>query len=54
VVEQLIEDSAGPRPDDEAHARRTRTNRDGAVLSHAPGRESTDLRNPLQVRELLA
>jgi DNA polymerase I len=54
IIEQLIEDSAGPRPDDEAHARQTRGARDAAVLSHAPGRESTDLRNPLQVRELLA
>jgi len=41
AMERLIEDSAGPRPDD-------------AVLRHAPGRESTDLRNPLQVRDLLA
>jgi len=54
IIEHLIEDSAGPRPDDEAHARQTREARDAAVLSHAPGRESTDLRNPLQVRELLA
>lgn len=54
VLEQLIESSAGPRPDDEAQALRTRRARDGAVLSHSPGRESTDLRNPLQVRDLLA
>jgi DNA polymerase I len=54
TLEALIEDSAGPRPDDEAHARRTRDARDGEVLGHAPGRESTDLRNPVQVRELLA
>jgi DNA polymerase-1 len=54
TLESLIEDSAGPRPEDEAHARRTRGTRDGDVLGHAPGRESTDLRNPVQVRELLA
>jgi DNA polymerase-1 len=54
TIEQLIQDSAGPRPDDETHARRERRARDAAVLAHAPGRESTDLRNPLQVRELLA
>lgn len=54
TIEALIEDSAGRRPDDEAGARRTRAIRDAAVLSHAPGRESTDLRNPVQVRELLA
>lgn len=54
TMERLIEDSAGPRPDDEAHAREIRSARDGEVLRHAPGRDSTDLRNPLQVRDLLA
>jgi DNA polymerase I len=54
VLEQLIEDSAGPRPDNEAHALLMRGARDAAVLFHSPGRESTDLRNPVQVRELLA
>jgi DNA polymerase-1 len=54
TLEALIEDSAGPRPHDEAAAAQTRRARDAAVLLHAPGRESTDLRNPLQVRELLA
>ncbi|MDQ1537240.1 MAG: polymerase [Actinomycetota bacterium] len=54
VLERLIEDSTGPRPRDEAHARATRAERDAEVLSRAPGRESTDLRNPIQVRELLA
>ena len=54
VAEQLIAASAGPRPDDEAHAAEIRRERDRVVLAHAPGRESTDLRNPLQVRELLA
>ncbi len=32
---------------------RPREERDAAVLCHVPGREHTDLRNPLQVRELL-
>jgi len=54
TIEALIEDSAGPRPSDEAHADRIRRARDARVLSRAPGHESTDLRNPLQVRELLA
>ena len=54
TMEALIEDSAGPRPDDEAHARELRRARDAEVLRHVPGRESTDLRNPLRVKELLA
>ncbi len=54
AAEELIEASAGPRPTDEADARRIRSERDAAVLAHTPGRESTDLRNPVQVRELLA
>jgi DNA polymerase I len=55
TIERLIEESAGPRPDDEAHAGQVRQARDDQVLRHAgPGRESSDLRNPLQVRDLLA
>jgi len=54
TIERLIEDSAGPRPDDEAHAGVIRSARDEQVLRHAPGGESCDLRNPLQVRDLLA
>ena len=54
AAEELIEASAGARPVDEADARRIRAGRDAAVLAHTPGRESTDLRNPVQVRELLA
>ena len=54
TLERLITESAGPRPRDEAHAREIRLARDAEVLRHAPGRESTDLRNPLQVRDLLA
>lgn len=51
---QLIEAAAGPRPSSEAQAREIRARRDAQVLGHVPGREATDLRNPLQVRELLA
>jgi DNA polymerase-1 len=54
VTEELVARAAGPRaatPDEEVAARRRR---DELVLRHAPGRESTDLRNPVQVRELLA
>jgi DNA polymerase I len=53
-AEQLIADAAGPRPDDDAQARELRRERDRLVLAHTPGRESTDLRNPLQVKELLS
>ena len=54
AAEELIAQAAGPRPEDERQARAVRAQRDAMVLRHAPGRESTDLRNPLQVRELLA
>ncbi|TQL60893.1 DNA polymerase-1 [Oryzihumus leptocrescens] len=53
-AEELITAAAGERPRSEEHARQLRRERDAAVLAHAPGRESTDLRNPVQVRELLA
>jgi DNA polymerase-1 len=54
AAETLIARAAGARPTDESQARATRAERDALVLRHAPGREHTDLRNPLQVRELLA
>jgi DNA polymerase-1 len=54
VAEELIARSAGPRPRTEPEAAATRAERDRAVLVHAPGRENTDLRNPAQVKELLA
>jgi len=54
TMELLIQGSAGPRPDNEASALEIRRARDAEVLRHAIGRESTDLRNPLQVRDLLA
>lgn len=53
VAQDLIARAAGPRPHDEADAQRIRRERDTAVLTHVQGRESTDLRNPAQVRELL-
>ena len=54
AAEDLIAAAAGRRPDDEKDAERIRRERDARVLVHAPGRESTDLRNPAQVRDLLA
>ncbi|QGN57648.1 DNA polymerase [Nostocoides sp. HKS02] len=54
VATRLIGEWAGPRPDTEAQARETRAQRDALVLRHAPGHEHTDLRNPLQVKDLLA
>ncbi len=54
AAEDLIAASAGRRPDSELDADRIRGERDGRVLAHAPGREGTDLRNPAQVRDLLA
>jgi DNA polymerase-1 len=53
-AEDLISTAAGPRPVDDADAERLRQERDRVVLVHAPGRERTDLRNPAQVRDLLA
>ncbi len=54
AAEDLICAAAGPRPADEAAADRTRRARDRAVLALAPGHERTDLRDPAQVRDLLA
>ncbi|MGE9809028.1 DNA polymerase [Janibacter sp. G1551] len=54
VVEDLIARSAGVRPSDEAQALVIRRERDARVLAHAPGRPTTDLRNPAQVKEMLA
>ena len=54
AAEDLIAAAAGPRPDDEKEAGRIRRERDARVLAHVPGREGTDLRNPAQVKDLLA
>ncbi|KGN36311.1 DNA polymerase [Knoellia subterranea] len=53
VMERLIGDFAGPRAASEEAARESRRQRDLEVLRHVPGRESTDLRNPQQVRDML-
>jgi DNA polymerase-1 len=53
TLESLIAAAAGPRPESERHAMEIRRERDLQVLRHVPGRESTDLRNPVHVRELL-
>nr|WP_279672005.1 DNA polymerase [Flexivirga meconopsidis] len=52
-MELLITEHAGPRPADEAQARQIRADRDRGVLDLLPGRSSIDLRNPVQVRDLL-
>ena len=52
-TEQLLADALGPRPTTVAEEAASRRARDELVLRHVPGRESTDLRNPAQVREML-
>ncbi|MEO7268451.1 MAG: DNA polymerase, partial [Knoellia sp.] len=54
VMERLIGEFAGPRAASEEAAVVARRERDAEVLRHVPGRESTDLRNPVQVRDMLA
>ena len=54
VLEGLSADFAGPRAASEAAEAAARRGRDALVLRHVPGRESTDLRNPQQVRDMLA
>jgi DNA polymerase-1 len=53
-AERLIAAAAGPRADDEAEAAAQREQRDGAVLAHVPGATGVDLRNPAQVKAMLA
>jgi DNA polymerase-1 len=53
-TEELVAAAAGPRTVSEADDTAARRARDALVLRHVPGRESTDLRNPTQVREMLA
>jgi DNA polymerase-1 len=53
VIGELVTAVVGPRPVDERHALAQRAQRDAAVLEHFPG-PPVDLRNPAQVRELLA
>ncbi|HEV7147075.1 MAG TPA: DNA polymerase [Pedococcus sp.] len=54
VAGDLIAAAAGPRPRDESDAREIRAARDSLVLRHVPGHEQADLRNPAQVKEVLA
>ncbi|KGN29870.1 DNA polymerase I [Knoellia sinensis KCTC 19936] len=54
VMEALIAEFAGPRAATEEEASAARRTRDAEVLRHVPGREGTDLRNPQQVRDMLA
>ncbi len=53
-TEQLVAEAAGPRTTGDAESTAARRARDETVLRHVPGRESTDLRNPVAVKELLA
>jgi DNA polymerase-1 len=54
-MERLVESAAGPRPASEEAAAQVRRERDSRVLACAPpGAPPTDLRNPAQVRALLA
>jgi DNA polymerase-1 len=53
-TEELVGAAAGPRATTEAEEVAGRRARDALVLRHVPGREGADLRNPAQVRELLA
>jgi len=52
-AEELIASYVGARPGSEAEAAAARRRRDDAVRRHAEGSESTDLRNPAQVRSML-
>ena len=49
-----IATAAGPRPANETDARNLRAERDQRVLALAPGHERCDLRNPADVRAMLA
>jgi len=53
-AEQLIESFAGPRPRDAADAGALRQRRDSTVLRLLPNPDGIDLRNPAQVRTMLA
>lgn len=53
TMAELITRSAGPRPRSPDEELAHRAERDAVVRRHVPGHEHTDLRNPVQVRELL-
>ena len=52
-AEAVIASFVGPRPRNEREAVELRVRRDAAVLQHGPEGDTTDLRNPNQVRSLL-
>jgi DNA polymerase-1 len=54
VAEAILAHAVGPRPRTDQELTHQRTQRDAEVLRHAPGRANFDLRNPGQVRALLA
>lgn len=54
TAEELIAAAAGPRTHAESDAAATRRARDLRVLQLVPGHDGTDLRNPRQVRDMLA
>jgi DNA polymerase-1 len=53
-AEQIIASTVGPRPRDDDEAGRQRRSRDRVVLDHVSGADEVDLRNPAQVRAMLA
>ncbi len=53
-AERVLASFIGPRPRSETEAVALRTARDAQVLRHAPAGVTADLRNPAQVRSLLA
>ena len=53
AAEGVICSFVGPRPTSDREAAELRRVRDDAVLTHAPAGDTTDLRNPAQVKALL-
>ncbi len=53
AAEEIIASFVGPRPRTDREAAELRRVRDDAVLQHAPDGDTTDLRNPGQVKALL-
>jgi DNA polymerase I len=54
AAEQILAGYIGPRPRSDSEAAASRAARDAKVLRHAPAGVTADLRNPAQVRSLLA
>ncbi|HMC71801.1 MAG TPA: DNA polymerase, partial [Mycobacteriales bacterium] len=54
VLAEILEPVIGPPPVDEAHAAARRRARDDVVRRHFPNATDIDLRNPAQVKEMLA